>query len=161
MRRAFSFQGDETMNAYEVTLNVNDHEVTMPIEANTSDDAATLAVETLDQSIGRLLKEVKAIGRIPMNIQPVRVEAGERQYRATCNAVIEFEFWAPGDISPEDVEDQLMADFDLGNLSKTVDIEFTRRGSDSDEDRVSVQTRCDVREEDTYDAPYWKFEEIK
>jgi hypothetical protein len=118
-------------------------------------------VETLDQSIGRLLKEVKAIGRIPMNIRPVRVEAGERQYRATCTAVVEFEFWAPGDISPEDVEDQLMADFDLGNLSKTVEIEFTRGGSDNDDGRVSVQTRCDVREEDTYDAPYWKIEEIK
>jgi len=149
------------MNAYEVTLNVNDHEVTMPIEANTPDEAEHIAKERLDARIERLFTEIKACGRIPLTIKPVQVEPGERQYRATCTAVVEFEFWAPGDISPEDVEDQLMADFDLGNLSKTVEIEFTRRGSDSDEDSVSVQTRCDVREEDTYDAPYWKFEEIK
>jgi hypothetical protein len=149
------------MNAYEVTLNVNDHEVTMPIEANTPAEAQETAKERLDERIARLLTEINACGRIPLKVEPVQVEPGERQYRATCTAMVEFEFWAPGDISPEDVEDQLMADFDLGDLSKTVEIEFTRSGSDNDDDRVSVQTQCYVTEEETYDAPYWKIEEIK
>jgi len=147
------------MNAYEVTLNVNDHEVTMPIEANTPAEAQETAKDRLDERIARLLTEINACGRIPLKIEPVQVEPGERLFRATCTALVEIEFTAPGDISPEDVEDQLKGDFDPGDLSKRLSLGLMRNNDDND--IVDVEIQCNVMEDDMYDAPHWRFEEVK
>jgi hypothetical protein len=150
------------MNAYEVTLNVNDHEVIMPVEANTPAEAHEKAKERLDERIARLLTEINACGHIPLKVEPVYVEPGERRYRATCTATVTLEFTAPGDISPEDVEDQVTGDFDPGDFpTDWVDLSLIRRGSDDDDDIVDVSAQVEITGGDGYDAPGWTFKEIK
>jgi hypothetical protein len=145
------------MNAYEVTLNVNDHEVTMPIEANTPAEAQETAKERLDERIARLLTEINACGHIPLKVEPVYVEPGERRYRATCTAAIKVEFTAPGDFNPEDVGDQFEAEFDLCDLStRMFPVSLVR--DLSNDDVVDVEVDCSVME--TQDT-HWKFEEVK